>query len=835
MKLQLKQFVLACLLFIVTIISTIQLPGANLEESLINHWRLNEGTGEIIMDSSPIRNLPGKLIKTEWCKDVDAVSLRFNGVDAFATTPEATSFYEPNGFTIDFRFQAERIAGTQYLICSKNFFVRLVDNSLNFGLCCGAWKELISDIKIEKGQWYRIALSFDGKNANVYINDQLVGKIDAFGSPLSNSMPLVLARSFFVSEGFFQGKISDIKIYNRVLSVDEIAPGPTDATERRQLTSRLEVLERLFEQKCHFNSISSEQKKQFKNAFTVVAAALSEYPRSAEKITSDLKVIESLAASKSFVSVSKLLRFYVINPFSNDKIRPDTPIKELPGAESNALQIIGTPGEFEAAGMVIRPMNNLNNLRFKIGNFTGKAGGLPASIVDIKLVKCWMQDGGAWRYVEAGHRTTLVPELLLNDPDFLTHRFDKDAIKIPGSDKKMLPIKDASALLPVTIQAENNQQFHVTIQLPKDTTSGFYQAPVELFDETGKIGEFSIQLKVLSFSLAPAITHYDSTREFTSSVYYWGQPSNAKAAEIGKLLKTDEQLLAEMENMARHGITSPILVWYHEVLYRDNALLRKGLETALKAGLLKNGVYFGISGDTDAQTESELKALSARVKGALAVIRNSGITSDVYFYASDEARGAKLIAQRPAINAIHEAGGKILVSGFQGIFDVLGDSLDLVNWYGVPLKDEAARWHGAGRRIWNYGSPQAGSEDAEVYRRNFGVYLWQKDYDGVADYCYADPHCEPFYRGNNFVYPTVSGVIDTLSWEGFREGLDDIRYASTLILAAKTAEKSSNPAKRKKATEAIAFLDKLDAKNCDLSWMRLKIIRLIIELSDVEK
>ena len=81
----------------------------------------------------------------------------------------------------------------------------------------------------------------------------------------------------------------------------------------------------------------------------------------------------------------------------------------------------------------------------------------------------------------------------------------------------------------------------------------------------------------------------------------------------------------------------------------------------------------------------------------------------------------------------------------------------------------------------------------------------------------------------------MSGVIDTLSWEGFREGLDDIRYASTLILAAKTAEKSSNPAKRKKATEAIAFLDKLDAKNCDLSWMRLKIIRLIIELSDVEK
>jgi hypothetical protein len=31
------------------------------------------------------------------------------------------------------------------------------------------------------------------------------------------------------------------------------------------------------------------------------------------------------------------------------------------------------------------------------------------------------------------------------------------------------------------------------------------------------------------------------------------------------------------------------------------------------------------------------------------------------------------------------------------------------------------------------------------------------------------------------VYPTVDGVIDTIQWEGFREGVDDVRYLSTLL------------------------------------------------------
>ena len=39
----------------------------------------------------------------------------------------------------------------------------------------------------------------------------------------------------------------------------------------------------------------------------------------------------------------------------------------------------------------------------------------------------------------------------------------------------------------------------------------------------------------------------------------------------------------------------------------------------------------------------------------------------------------------------------------------------------------------------------------------------------------------PHYRDHVFAYPTSNGVIDTIQWEGCREGVDDTRYVASLI------------------------------------------------------
>ncbi len=55
-----------------------------------------------------------------------------------------------------------------------------------------------------------------------------------------------------------------------------------------------------------------------------------------------------------------------------------------------------------------------------------------------------------------------------------------------------------------------------------------------------------------------------------------------------------------------------------------------------------------------------------------------------------------------------------------------------------------------------------------AYQYRYGDSIWN-DYDS------------PSYRDHVFAYPTTNGVIDTIQWEGFREGVDDTRYAASLI------------------------------------------------------
>jgi hypothetical protein len=56
-----------------------------------------------------------------------------------------------------------------------------------------------------------------------------------------------------------------------------------------------------------------------------------------------------------------------------------------------------------------------------------------------------------------------------------------------------------------------------------------------------------------------------------------------------------------------------------------------------------------------------------------------------------------------------------------------------------------------------------------------------------ATYAYQHSFCniwndfdDPVFRDHVFAYPTVNGVIDTTAWEGYREGVDDVRYLTKL-------------------------------------------------------
>ena len=116
----------------------------------------------------------------------------------------------------------------------------------------------------------------------------------------------------------------------------------------------------------------------------------------------------------------------------------------------------------------------------------------------------------------------------------------------------------------------------------------------------------------------------------------------------------------------------------------------------------------------------------------------------------------------------------------------MGDLQDLLVCYGDLNPEASAAWHSQGHKIFSYANPQSGLEEPETYRRNFGLALAANGYDGGMTYIYYNGWNDfsgDRYRQHNFIYPTMDGCIDTVQWEGYREGIDDLRYLGTLQAA----------------------------------------------------
>ena len=73
-------------------------------------------------------------------------------------------------------------------------------------------------------------------------------------------------------------------------------------------------------------------------------------------------------------------------------------------------------------------------------------------------------------------------------------------------------------------------------------------------------------------------------------------------------------------------------------------------------------------------------------------------------------------------------------------------------------------------------------------------------------------------------------MIDTIAWEGYREGVDDIRYMTKLQQLIATAEKSKDEKLVNTANQAKAYLKTIDAGTDNLDTVRTKMIDYILQL-----
>jgi len=474
---------------------------------------------------------------------------------------------------------------------------------------------------------------------------------------------------------------------------------------------------------------------------------------------------------------------YTVPPISNEKILPKDNKDKINVMDEDEISIFACPGEYEPASLVIFANKSLEDINVNIS-------GLRQEIeVDVRVVKCWYQAGRAINDVK--HKT-LTPELLLHDDGIVeVDPIAKKNIVRKGN------LQDAPKLLPFSIPKGEYKQIWITFFIPEEFQPGDYQGKIAVRPQNALPKEIHLKLKVLPIMLSSTLLDY--------SIYYRGKLRLGDfPPEIGSEWKTEGQLEAELKDMKVHGIDNPTV--YQPMVQRadggfDFSILGKVLEIRKSVGIgEKPLLYLGLQTGAPHRPE-ELERLKQKVKALVAFAKTKDI-HQVYIYGIDEARGKRLRTERLAFKGVHEAGGKVFVACGSDFADLVGDLLDLPIYSGIPPSSNIEKVHKFGHKIWNYGNPQCGVEEPLTYRRNYGLLLWQKGLDGTCDYAYQhafgdiwDDFDHPTYRDYRdhvMAYPTIDGVIPTIQWEGFREGIDDVRYLSTLIKEIEKAEAKGN-------------------------------------------
>ena len=544
---------------------------------------------------------------------------------------------------------------------------------------------------------------------------------------------------------------------------------------------------------------------------------------------------------------------------TNERVEPGKP---FPAAFQpiSRLSITACRGEYEPATFVLCGTEDRKGVRARATGLRGPAGTIAAGAVDLHVIKHWFQAGewghwyreGDWgrspkEVREAG---VLVPELLLKDDGLIVvdHQRKRNFMRterglvdisdravefnVEGNPKvkapklmKLAP-RDADELQPFDVPAGETKQVFVTVHVPPDARAGTYKGEIRVTAPGAGALALPLSVQVLPFDLAPAPIDY--------SIYYRGRLTD-KTPEIPTWSdqKTEQQYRAEMADLFAHGIVNPCV---QEPRFGTFVRVMRIRESV---GMPKGHIYnLGIRIPRDEVDADESRILEFReqIRPFVQWARDNGYKS-YHAYGIDE-KDPLLPKERRWIEAAHKEGAKVFAPLDEDLafLDLAGDILDLPVLSGPPNPRAVREVRKRGHRLGIYAYPQVDWEKPEIYRRNYGVHLWQAGYDVEMTYAYQhsfghiwnDFDDRGHHKDFNFAYPTVGGVIDTLSFEGMREAVDDTRYVATLLEAATAAR--ADPARRAKAAEAEEWIRSV-ATNGDLDELRREIVARILELT----
>lgn len=535
------------------------------------------------------------------------------------------------------------------------------------------------------------------------------------------------------------------------------------------------------------------------------------------------------------------------------------------GRLSAQLRMVAAEGEFEPVSFVIAPRTDITKLVLKASPLAGAAGTIPAANVDIKVVKCWYQGGTAWySYFGDSNRRELVPELLLNDETLVrVDREKKENYLRVGDEYQWIsypkdratkafnyltePVADSETLQPIALREGDNKQIWVTVEIPDDCSAGVFRGKIALIANGRDVGAMELAVRVLPFELPRPKTYYDLNLSYLVTVYGTGVYEICNRVGIDREVADCHQQ-AIYRNLLKHNVyncRADLKLAYQKDRAQAISNLRHELQMMKAAGfdmkpLLSRGWAYPAG-------EKDIGEYKSRIDALVDTLVSEVGHRDIYITSWDEAGADRIKIMRERAAYTTAKGIKLWVTTRPGHhFDLAGYCIDYANHGGWPKRENVATWHALGAKVASYAGPHTGPENPDVFRRMEGLARYKAYYDGSFNYKYFSglhPTLYEKYKQNtwnefmggafrsfNLVYPTSKGVIDTIAWEGFREGIDDVRYATKLKQDAARAIASGEVGAVYTAKKALMWLELLDERTADLNATRMEMIEHILRI-----
>ncbi len=572
----------------------------------------------------------------------------------------------------------------------------------------------------------------------------------------------------------------------------------------------------------------------------------------AERVSGDYKGFDAKGRA-SDVAV------YTVPAMSGIKRMPDLYPED--GKFFGDVTWIAAQNEFEAASFLLYSEKDLCDVTIKATDLLREGGNerIKAEDVDFSVVKLWYQGGSAWHgYFADATGRVLVPELLLHDENlvyvddntrdyylryenedggrryaWMSSRFEVTDYSFDNQANQSL-IKDAETLQPFVLNKNEFKQIFATIRVGKGQTPGLYKGKIELRAGDKVVSGVDMKLKVLPFELPAPKAFHDNDRGFYLCLY-------GTATRNPKIMK----------NLVEHNCLTPM--GFPEINPLNPGALDRDIALAKEYGLLTKPAFFGVESVGIAVWSKEAsesdKVKLEKLKNSIQRTRDLSLEklghTDFFSYAIDEGGPTAIKAERAAWRIAHDAGGKIGVTSFT--WRELLFALDLLIIPGMPVErreTEVRLFHDSNPEAmvgW-YANPHCGPESPDYFRRIHGLTAWKAGYDVSLNYCWwrnnwndmAVPY-EPNLRAIVSAYGASDDVIDTLAWDGIREGIDDIRYATkTRELALQAAEAKDGDVKLL-GRRVLSFLAYWDAYRSDPESFRLECINYILTLDKALK